>query len=241
VQARLALGNRRRAGEGNANIAAALVGKIFDDRGHPMSPVSARRGARTYRYYVSQAAIRRDRGEAGSVRRIPAYAIEGLIESELTTRGREGEPCIRRVVISDTVIEMTFSATTGGDGPAAGDIVSIAAKLKTWGGAKQLIGDDGQSLTRSEPDEALLRAIARGKRWEAQIASGERLGANDIAAAERLQSRYVDKILKLAWLPPDMVERVAAGARLRDDSLTELIERNLPLSWHDQRQLVALV
>jgi hypothetical protein len=117
----------------------------------------------------------------------------------------------------------------------------IAAKLKTWGGAKQLIGDDGQSLTRSEPDEALLRAIARGKRWEAQIASGERLGANDIAAAERLQSRYVDKILKLAWLPPDMVERVAAGARLRDDSLTELIERNLPLSWHDQRQLVALV
>lgn len=239
VQARLALGNRRTAGDGNATIAAALVGKIFDDRGHPMSPVTARRGARTYRYYVSQAAIRRDRGEAGSVRRIPAYAIEALIETHLAARNAGA--IIQRVVISEMGVDLTLSEPRACDEAQKPIAVKVPATLKTWGGAKRLIGDDGQASTRPEPDEAFLRAIARGRRWEAQLASGERTGADDIAAVEGLQSRYVDKILKLAWLAPDIVERLTTGARLRDDSLTELIERHLPLRWHDQRQLVALI
>lgn len=207
-----------------------------------MSPVTARRGARTYRYYVSQAAIRRDRGEAGSVRRIPAHAIEGLIEAELVTRVRGGEASIQRAVVSDAAVELTLAAPTPGEESASRhDIVRIAAKLKPRGGSKQLFGNDGQPLMRCEPDAALLRAIARGKRWEAQLASGERIGADDIASAEGLQSRYVDKILTLAWLAPNVVERVAAGGRLRNESLTELIERRLPLSWHEQRKLMALI
>ncbi|HEX7931189.1 MAG TPA: hypothetical protein VF470_09840, partial [Sphingomicrobium sp.] len=67
-----------------------------------------------------------------------------------------------------------------------------------------------------------------------QLASGGRAGADDIAAAEGLQSRYVDKVLKLAWLPPDMVEALTGGRRLRDTTLSQLIKANLPFEWEVQ-------
>jgi DNA invertase Pin-like site-specific DNA recombinase len=238
VQARLAAGGRRHHTEANARIAAALVGKIFDDRGHPMSPVTARRGARTYRYYVSQAVIRRDRGEPGTVKRIPAHAIEELIEAELSRRCLEAEVVVQRVAVSAAWVDIALTSARPGAPGASGDVlvVRVPATLRTWGGAKQLIGAEGRAVERREPDRALLRAIARAKRWETQLATGERAGADDIAANEGVESRYVDKLLKLAWLPPDTVEALLDGRRLIETSLTQLIESRLALEWPAQRR-----
>jgi site-specific DNA recombinase len=57
-----------------------LMGLIFDDKGHPMSPgQSQKSGKRRYRYYVSRALIDKDRGEPGSISRVPAQAIEDIM------------------------------------------------------------------------------------------------------------------------------------------------------------------
>jgi site-specific DNA recombinase len=51
---------------------ALLIGKLFDDRGHRMTPSFAvKRGVR-YRYYVSRATTEGRRGEAGTIARVPA-------------------------------------------------------------------------------------------------------------------------------------------------------------------------
>ena len=58
---------------------AILTGRIFDDRGNPMTPThSSKRGVR-YRYYVSHALLQRRAAEAGSVRRIAAPEIEAAV------------------------------------------------------------------------------------------------------------------------------------------------------------------
>jgi DNA invertase Pin-like site-specific DNA recombinase len=243
AQVRLAVGNRRKHECGDAVISGALAGRIYDDRGHRMSPVTARRGGRTYRYYVSQAVLRGDRGEPGSVRRIPAFAIETLIETQLAARDHHpGNMSIRRVVIARTWVELTL-AQVQSDGEAHElEVVRIPAILKTWGGAKRLVdADSGGTLTdATEPDEALLRAIARAKRWEMQLAVGERTSADDIAAAEGLQSRYVEKILRLAWMAPDLVEGLLDGRRLREVALADLVERRLSTEWKMQQQILHL-
>jgi len=115
--------------------------------------------------------------------------------------------------------------------------------LKTWGGAKRLVGagSGGVPAGAAEPDEALLRAIARARRWEAQLAAGERTSADDIAAAEGLQSRYVDKILRLAWMAPALVEGLLDGRRLREAALADLGERGLSTAWGTQKQILHLV
>jgi site-specific DNA recombinase len=59
--------------------AALLTGRIFDDRGNRMSPSHARKGRIRYRYYLSAALAQGAVERAGSVRRVPAAAIEALV------------------------------------------------------------------------------------------------------------------------------------------------------------------
>ncbi|HEY8137335.1 MAG TPA: recombinase family protein [Methylocystis sp.] len=96
VQARLA-DNLNRAANRKAKSGALLMGKIFDDRGNPMSPSHAvKKGAR-YRYYVSSPIAQGRKDEAGSIARVPAEPIEQLVLSE--TRRKGGDR--RQTALSD--------------------------------------------------------------------------------------------------------------------------------------------
>ncbi len=58
---------------------ALLVGKLFDDRGNLMTPSWSKRGSKRWSYYVSQAILRGDKGNAGSVARVSAPEIESRV------------------------------------------------------------------------------------------------------------------------------------------------------------------
>ena len=73
---RLLAEHAQRTAGGRQNSDALLAGKLFDDRGNPMSPSHAAKGGRRYRYYVSQAILQGRKHEAGSAARVPALEIE---------------------------------------------------------------------------------------------------------------------------------------------------------------------
>jgi hypothetical protein len=58
---------------------ALLIGKILDDRGNRMSPSFTVKNGIRYRFYISRALMRGRKAQAGSVARIPAQLIEGLV------------------------------------------------------------------------------------------------------------------------------------------------------------------
>src|SRR5271169_6012525 len=58
---------------------ALLLGKLFDDRGNPMTPSYAIKKGVRYRYYVSCVLAQGRKGEAGSVSRVAADAVERII------------------------------------------------------------------------------------------------------------------------------------------------------------------
>ena len=130
------------------------------------------------------------------------------------------------------------SAEGHGDGAVT---LRIPVTVKTFSGAKTLADPTGAPLRLADADPALRKAIARARAWDRQICNGERSGADDIAATEDLQSRYVDKVLQLASLAPDLVEAILAGKRLRDFTLTELINLDIPIDWRQQRQMLVVV
>jgi site-specific DNA recombinase len=95
---------------------ALLVGKLFDDRGNLMTPSWSKRGSKRWSYYVSQAILRGDKANAGSVARVSAPEIEKRVigavggfdqnqESHAAQRGhhrsRDGIPAAERVSQSD--------------------------------------------------------------------------------------------------------------------------------------------
>jgi site-specific DNA recombinase len=68
-----------------------LTGRLFDDRGHPMSPKHSRTRRLYYRYYTSQAIIKGTPHEAGSLPNIPAHEIERLVQAEVQKFLKDGQ------------------------------------------------------------------------------------------------------------------------------------------------------
>jgi site-specific DNA recombinase len=70
---------------------ALLLGKIFDDRGHLMTPSYAVKSGVRYRYYVSRAIIEGRKNEAGLVARVAAMEVERVVCEALATADRSEE------------------------------------------------------------------------------------------------------------------------------------------------------
>ncbi|GBD49558.1 recombinase family protein [Methylopila sp. Yamaguchi] len=90
VQGRIAA-NRSGQTTSRAASGALLLGRLIDDRGHPMTPSSAtnRKGV-VYRYYVSSVIAQGRGAEAGSVKRTSAPQIEQAILAVLRLRDIAG-------------------------------------------------------------------------------------------------------------------------------------------------------
>lgn len=65
---------------------ALLMGRIFDDAGHLMTPVHSIRRGRRYRYYVSSALVQGQSSAAGKVSRVPADQVEALVLEALRAK-----------------------------------------------------------------------------------------------------------------------------------------------------------
>lgn len=96
-----------------------------------------------------------------------------------------------------------------------------------------------EPFARSVVDRVLLKTIARAHQWFDQLLTGEAESLAAIAAREGLNHRFVGKIIRLAFLAPEIVEAIAEGVqppRLSTELLTKRI--CLPLDWGDQKRLL---
>ncbi|MDP2355537.1 MAG: hypothetical protein Q8M31_05690 [Beijerinckiaceae bacterium] len=65
--------------------------------------------------------------------------------------------------------------------------------------------DAGMASGRAQ-DPHVLRAIARAWSWRRKLEAGEYSTIEDIAAAERISHRFVSRMMRLAYLSPDVLE-----------------------------------
>jgi site-specific DNA recombinase len=81
--------------------------------------------------------------------------------------------------------------------------------------------------------------MARAHRWLDWLVSGEVKSLNEIAARENITRSFVGRIIRMAFLAPEIVEVIAAG-RQPPELSTELLTRrlHLPFDWDDQKRLL---
>jgi site-specific DNA recombinase len=112
---------------------------------------------------------------------------------------------------------------------------SFPMQLKRRGVELRLIvGDHNRSA--AIVDLSLLKAVARAYRWFDEISTGKARSLAAIAAREGLAVRYVGRLIRLAFLAPEIVESIVEGLQptaLTTEALTRRIE--LPLSWCSQK------
>jgi hypothetical protein len=119
--------------------------------------------------------------------------------------------------------------------------VFIPMTWKRRGGQKVIIAPDGGDAwapTKAKPDETLIRALARAHRWNRMLEQGRYRSAQEIADAEKIGRSFVNRLLRLTLLAPDIQEAILEGRQAKGMQLEELT-RAMPGAWEEQRQVVA--
>src|SRR5947209_15584527 len=79
----------------------------------------------------------------------------------------------------------------------------------------------------SRCDAALIKAIARGRAWFEELATGRARSLQELAERDGISRRYIRRLVGLAFLSPQLVEAILQG----ELTATRLTELDLPLDW----------
>jgi hypothetical protein len=116
--------------------------------------------------------------------------------------------------------------------------VHIPMAWKRHGGRKVIIAPDGGDAwapAKPWPDETLIRALARAHRWKRKLEQKKCRSVSELAEAEGLTRSFVNRLLRLTFLAPDIIEAVLDGRQPKALQLEDLT-RTLPSAWDEQRQ-----
>ena len=64
---------------------------------------------------------------------------------------------------------------------------------------------------KPRPDDTLIRALARAHRWKRLLEEGRYRSAGELAEAEGITRSFVNRLLRLTLLAPDIVEAILDG------------------------------
>jgi len=261
---RRAPGDARRPHKG-----APLKGLLFDSSGNSMSPVKVQKlNKPSYHYYVSTALTTGRPKTAGAVSRIAAPLIEDIVARRLGelrvidtqavvpdwTTARDVIDRIEvlsekvTVIFNETRLQATTSQLTPehrvridrldrrGDVP----VVEIDVRLIRRGGTMVAVGPNGSSAVSSARiDHTLTAALIRAESWKRRLLSGEIESINDIADAESVSDAFVRRMIRPAFLAPDLKAAVLDGRQPAGMTLEAITRADLPLDWSEQHRLYA--
>ena len=114
--------------------------------------------------------------------------------------------------------------------------ISVPFTTRTRGGRKLILTPDGTPAshpTRSRPDSALLKALARGFRWQKMLREGDYQTLEEIADAESINPSYVSRLLRMTLLAPEIVETILAGTHPAGLTRAKVMQP-FPLEWQKQ-------
>ena len=114
--------------------------------------------------------------------------------------------------------------------------IQCAAQLARTGRAVRLVQPGGGLAVQSDPDRTVVRLIVRAKTWWAVLAAGE-TDIRALARTEQVSPSYITRVVRLAFLAPEVIEAALKGAlRGSIDGGALLASGAVPGSWDEQVQ-----
>ena len=265
TQARLERNRQGRKDRRVSQQTAPLAGKLFDETGERLVPSHAQKQGRRYRYYISHFLVTRDPAETRTGWRIPASELECIAASAITNLLNdqnalaaawrkadlpfekfrtlqntlrlqpvtEALGLIERMKLSSTGLTLTLSfACTIEDGPMLIHHVPMAIRRR---GVEMRLVLDGETR---KVDHALLSILAKGHKWFEELSTSAMPDMAAIARRENVSDQYVNKLVGLAFLSPDIVKKIIEGRQPTGFTTVQLMQHGKPpLDWNSQSAL----
>jgi hypothetical protein len=133
---------------------------------------------------------------------------------------------------------MTGPAALSPDGKTL--TVRIPFAIRRHGGRKRIVSPDGTPGAPPRPriDNTLVKALARAHRWKRLLEEGKYASLAELAKAEKINTSYLSRILRVTLLAPDIVEAILDGRQPEELTLTAVLEP-FPVEWEGQRTALA--
>ena len=116
-------------------------------------------------------------------------------------------------------------------------VLTIRARLKRTGIEMRMVVDDGSEPANVDP--VLVRLLVRAHAIRARLLQDPSLTLKEIAAEEGVGGPYVSRLVRLAFLAPDIVTAILSGRHPPQLTANRLMDdTRLPLDWRAQRELL---
>ena len=115
--------------------------------------------------------------------------------------------------------------------------VVIPLRVKPRGGRKAMVTPGALALERRQ-DITLIKAVARAFRWRRMLETGRFATIKELAAAEKINSSYVSRVLRLTLLAPDIVGAILDGRQPEGMTLPRLL-KGVEVHWSGQQAQIA--
>ena len=173
-----------------------------------------------------------------------AQATESLQGRSATDRLGAMNKLISQVKVHGTSLEIGIREAALRGAPSAGDArvhwISVPAQLKRGNHAMRLVLRD-QSTELRAPDASLIALLARANRWFDALRKGQHGSIASLAQEQHQDGRDVTRTVYLAFLAPDIVDRIVRGEQPIGLGVRRLLAMcPLPLDWGEQRKVLGL-
>jgi site-specific DNA recombinase len=177
-----------------------------------------------------------------------ATRLAAALDRSPAERAKVVRDLIEQVVIEDNTITIRVRrgplegvvASPSSENPSDRSIeLTAAAEFRRRGVEMKLVLPGAATQNdRSRCDPTLIKAIARGRAWFEELASGRARSLRELAERDGMTRRYVRRLVDLTFLSPELVEVILQGRQPVELTATRLTELDLPLDWTDQRSLL---
>src|SRR5436309_5569251 len=142
---------------------------------------------------------------------------------------------VEKIIVDEKtiIVKLQRGALLGGDIPSSapadecdGAIQLTAPVAFTRRGAetKLVLPGLAQRKHSSRCDPALIKAIARGRAWFEELATGRARSLQELAKRDGISRRYIRRLVGLASLSPQLVEAILQGGQPVELTATRLTE-----------------
>lgn len=118
----------------------------------------------------------------------------------------------------------------------------LSIQIKKNDGKRLILSSDGKDLilpTQLAPNASIKQAIGRAFSWKEKLSQPD-MTVRKLAQEININSRYLDNILMLINLAPDILNKALTGELSKNITLTNLQKAAKSLDWSKQRALLAL-
>ena len=153
---------------------------------------------------------------AGQVLERAAVALKkaARLEGAQAERVRLLKSLLERVVVRDDAIDIEVRLVAlDSDAAETTHALTVPAQLKRCGLGMRLVIPGRIEARSGQPDAKLMALLAKSRRWFEMLRTGACGSIGELARDVNMAGSDVTQIVYLAFMAPDLIERIAAGAQ----------------------------